>query len=39
LEIACEPAIVAGGRLRLPLIVKVGGQEQKVFLSVSLENE
>ena len=39
LEIACESAIVAGGRLRLPLIVKVGGQEQKVFLSVSLENE
>jgi signal recognition particle receptor subunit beta len=39
LEIACEPAIVSGGRLRLPLIVKVGGQEQKVFLSVSLENE
>ncbi|MFZ3209643.1 MAG: ADP-ribosylation factor-like protein [Geobacteraceae bacterium] len=39
LEIACEPATVAGCRLRLPLIVKVGGQEQKVFLSVSLENE
>lgn len=41
LEIAGEPTLLADGRLRLPLAMKIDGQERKVFLTVavSLENE